>query len=164
MVQLLEMTPWWIYLLLAYFLLIGVRAAKPTIISLRKLAVVPLFFFGWSLYTLLSDLDNRYFFLIPWTLALLLGNLLGFFQVRRWPISTNFQKQTVSLPGSWSTLLLSISMFSLKYLFALLYATNPVAYKNPLIFGSDLVLTNLIAGIFLGRFWHFGMTLYQQRD
>ncbi|HEX2582981.1 MAG TPA: hypothetical protein VHL30_02575 [Chlamydiales bacterium] len=162
MFQLLEMTPWWVYLLFAYFLMLGVRASNPTIASFKKLAVLPIFFLGWALYGLLTDLESRYFFLIPWIMALLTGSWIGYLQVSKWPILVDAERQTISLPGSWSTLLLSISMFALKYIFGLIYATHPMAYKNSAIFGTDLIFSNLIVGMFWGRFWHFGHCLYQK--
>ncbi len=164
MFQLLEMTPWWIYLLFTYFLMLGVRASKPTVVSFKKLTVIPIFFLGWAIYSLFADLENRYFFLIPWIFALLAGSFIGYLQVRNWPLLVDAERQTISLPGSWSTLLLSISIFALKYIFGLVYATDPMAYKNSAIFGTDLIFSNLFVGMFWGRFWHFSRSFYQKES
>ena len=122
MFQLLEMTPWWIYILFIYFLMLGVRASNPTVVSLKKLAAIPIFFLGWAIYHLFTDLETRYFFLVPWIFALAAGSFIGYLQVRNWAIRVDPERQTVSLPGSWSTLLLCLSIFSLKFVGALTIA------------------------------------------
>jgi hypothetical protein len=162
MFQLLEMTPWWIYLLFTYFLMLGIRASNPTIVSLKKLAVIPIFFLGWGIYDLFAALESRYFLLVPWFFALLMGFFFGHFQVRNWAILIDPERQTVSLPGSWSTLLLCLSIFSLKYIFGLIYAMSPTACNDWAIFSTDLISSNVIVGAFWGRFWHFSRCLYQR--
>jgi len=162
MFQFLEMTPWWIYILFTYFLMLGFKAANPTVASLKRLAMIPLFFLGWAIYHLSTDLEERYFFLLPWFLALAMGSYLGYLQVRNWTIRTDQERRTLALPGSWSTLLLCLSVFALKYVFGLIYATNPTAHLNASVFGTDLIVTGVIVGMFWGRFWHFSRSLYQK--
>ena len=164
MVQLIEITPWWIYLLFTYFLMLGVRASTPTVASLKRLSVIPLFFLSWSLYHLYTSLENRYYFLAPWMVALLLGSFLGYLQVRNWIIRVDQERGTIDLPGSWSTMFLCLSFFIVKCLYGLTYTTYPTAYQNPAIFSSELVFSALFVGMFWGRFWHFSRAFYTAYD
>ena len=50
----LNSTPWWIYLLFFVLLQRGVNASKTRIVSLKKLAVLPLVLSVWSIWELLS--------------------------------------------------------------------------------------------------------------
>jgi hypothetical protein len=159
MIQFLEMTPWWIYILFIYFLMLGFKAANPSVASLKRLSIIPLFFLGWAIYHLSTDLEERYFFLLPWGLALAAGSYLGYLQVRGWAIGVDQERRTLILPGSWSTLLLSLSLFALKYAFGFVYATNPTAHLNASVFGADLLASGIIVGMFWGRFWHFSRVL-----
>jgi hypothetical protein len=164
MFQLLEMTPWWVYILLTYFLMLGVKASNPSVVSIKKLAVIPVFFLCWAFYNLVADLESRYLFIIPWLFALLIGSFFGYLQVKNWQIQVDVERKTISLPGSWSTLALCISIFAVRYVFEYVYATNPIAYKNSNLFCSDLIFSNLIIGMFWGRFLHFGKSFYQEKS
>ncbi|NGX37998.1 MAG: hypothetical protein K1000chlam2_01167, partial [Chlamydiae bacterium] len=46
-------TPWWVYLLFVYFLYVGIKSLKPRVISLKKILILPLILFVWSLYGLI---------------------------------------------------------------------------------------------------------------
>lgn len=87
--QTLMQTPWWVYVLLVYLTIAGVKASKPQVIPLKKLFIIPAVFTFMSIHTLLTSVALNYFNVTSWVIAILIGGGLGWWQIYRFFTSTD---------------------------------------------------------------------------
>lgn len=147
----LDGTPWWVYLLFFYLVLMGVKAAKPQTVPILRLLLFPIVLTIWSLMGLYSKWDGPAF--LSWAIALIPGCIFGWLFVRSWKIRFDRKRKTLSLPGSWSTLILVLVIFAVKYFFGYYSATHP-AIPETLMF-AQMISSGIITGIFFGRLANF---------
>ena len=80
--------PWWVYVLLAYLVSIGVKSTKPRTVPVKRVVLLPLLFVAWSFYNLYARLVLGYTSLFPlWVISLAIGACLGVIEVRNWKIA-----------------------------------------------------------------------------
>jgi hypothetical protein len=154
LIEILEETPWWVYFVFAYLLIIGIKASRRRTVTLQRLFVLPSLLTLWSLFNLYERWHGQWIDVLYWTLSLLCGSLLGWRMVAKWKIHIDRQRKILILPGTWSTLILALLFFSLRYGFGYHYATHTSIFHP--VFISDLILSGLISGLFIGRtltFW-----------
>ena len=92
-------TPRWVFPLLGYLIILGIQALQTRIVSLYKLFAIPLVFFGFSIYPLITTAVD-YIVLSSWTIAILLGNVIGFYQLNRLDLKVVKKNFFIHLPGS----------------------------------------------------------------
>ncbi len=151
----LEETPWWVYLVLVYLLIVGFRASQRRRILFKKVLALPIVLIAWSLYNLHERWQGEWIDVGYWILFLVIGSFLGWWSVYRWKIHVDRDHGTLSLPGTWSTLILALSIFIIRYGFGFYYAIHPVISRP--VFIADLLISGVITGLFIGRalnFWY----------
>lgn len=119
-------TPWWVYVLLGYLIAVGVKASKVCIIPFWKVFVLPTIFLSMSLQTLATIETIAFLNIGSWIVAMLVGNLLGWWQVKRLDIKIDKKRSLIQIPGSWDTLLAILIIFIAKYYFGYEKAADPV--------------------------------------
>lgn len=148
MTNIISNAPFWVWPLFAYLLVIGIKASKPSILTLRRLFVVPIVFFAWALHGIFTHNQTSEISIL--VLAMLAGCGLGFLMVRNLNMRFDKINRLVEMPGSWTTLILGLSIFCLKFSQGALSTTRPElkgTWYLLLIEASAAV----IAGIFAGR-------------
>lgn len=145
-------TPWWVFALFVYLVIIGYRATRTQKISLERLAIIPLFFTAWSLYGVFSIYQETLFKVVLWMLSFAFGGIIGWLLVRKTHITVDKAKRLLRIPGSWATLALVVVIFSVKYFFGYTFAVQPELTQHPLYYISDILSSGAISGIFVGRF------------
>lgn len=143
-------TPWWVWVLFIYILMLGIKAKRARVVPLYKILVLPILFVLLSLHTLLEVPLTRvnfsgYFF------PALLGLCLGFWQIWRLHIKVDKKRKLLHIPGSWVTLILVLIVFSSKYYFEYTETINPLVVEQIGFVLSMLIISGLCTGIFLGR-------------
>lgn len=144
-------TPWWVYLLLSYLIAVGIKASKARTIPFWKIFVLPTIFLSMSIQTLMTIENIEYLSLGSWVVAVLVGSLFGWWQVKRLDIKIDKKHSLIQIPGSWDTLLVILIIFIAKYYFGYEKATNPVVVAQLNFKVSMLVLSGMCTGLFLGR-------------
>lgn len=144
-------TPWWVYLLLVYLIIVGLKASKSRIIPFWKLFVLPTIFLSISIQNLTTIENIEYLSISSWIVAMLVGSLLGWWQVKRLDIKIDKKSSLIQIPGSWDTLLVMLIIFVAKYYFGYEKATNPVLVAQLNFKVSMLALSGVCTGLFLGR-------------
>ena len=95
-------TPWWVFPLLGYIIMIVIQSRRTRIVSLYKLFVMPVIFLAISLIALVSA--NPDFIVIGcWLAAIMAGSAIGFFQLARMEILVDVPSRLIQIPGSWSS-------------------------------------------------------------
>ena len=142
--------PWWAYALLIYLLLVGIQAIKPRTISVKKLLLLPLVFVAWSFYGLYARLLLGFLSLLPvWIVFLAVGAYLGVREVHAWHLHKDRRKGEITIPGNYSTLVLMLLIFILKFFWGYYYATHTeISYW---IYCADTSTSALATGFFVGR-------------
>lgn len=143
-------TPWWVYALFVYLLIVGIKSLRPDSASLPRLLIAPTVFIIWSLYSI-----NVKYGLSPttvglWALALSIGIFIGLSILSK-GIKINRQNMLVHIPGSWYPLICFMIFFVLKYSLGVTYAIAPNYATNIFFWTTDILASGLISGIFVGR-------------
>jgi len=144
-------TPWWVFVIFFYLLKVGIDAIKPRIVSLKKLFITPSIFLGISINTLLKSFDFSFPILGVYIVALLLGMIIGFLLTKNSKIKFDHYQKLVKLPGTFSTLFLTLIIFSSKYYLGYSLATNPTIASKTFFIISQLGIMGICSGLFIGR-------------
>lgn len=148
--NILNHTPIWVWILLIYLLKIGIQAGRPRTVSLYRILIGPLIFIFFTLHTV-TEFPPQLLNLTGLALALLLGILLGFWQIKRLPIQVDKKHKLLHIPGSWITLGLILVIFASKFYFGYTAAANPELFYSPGFSFIALAVSGLCTGMFIGR-------------
>lgn len=148
--QMLEGTPWWVWVVFVYVIIIGIKTTKPQIVSLYRLLIVPFIFVFLSLHTLWLTPMN-FLHISVFIMTMLIGIGAGFWQISRLFIEVDRRKKLLSVPGSPVTLILVLIVFVSKYYFGFTEAVHPEMMQNDAFILSMLALSGVCSGIFIGR-------------
>lgn len=142
--------PWWVYILFVYLLSVGLKATKPRTVPIARVVLIPVLFLAWSFYGLYQKLLLEYLSLIPlWIVFLAVGTYFGVKEVQSWRISKGPRKGEVTIPGNYSTLVLILLIFVLKFFWGYFYATRTeISYW---IYFADTCSSAVVTGFFVGR-------------
>jgi len=148
-IAILSGTPWWVFALLALLVGLGVQQLKPRIVRLPRIVVVPGVFLAWGLIALSTRAAAAPGIVLAWFIALMLGAALGWSTTRLDRIRVDRRRGLIYLPGGWTTLVASLSVFAAKYALAVAAALRPQWHAA--IATADVAVSGLSAGYFLAR-------------
>jgi predicted small secreted protein len=150
----LKNTPWWVYVLLVYLIIMGLKATRARTIPMWKLFILPLIFTTMSVHTLMASFTINAFSLVTWIGAISIGVFFGWLQMQRIKLEINREKHEVTLGGSWITLVLVLLIFATKYYFGYQMGMDPtLEYQTHFEF-IVLAVSGIITGFFIGRVWY----------
>lgn len=145
-------TPWWVYLLFIYLIKIGVKASAENVVSMKKLAVLPILFSVMSVHTLLVSFQITGTVIFVWAGSIIIGMVIGWMLVRDMVAKVDKKKWLIQLPGTWSTLILVLITFASKYYFGYELAADPGLVHQSMFEYSLLLVSGACTGLFVGRF------------
>ena len=144
-------TPWWVYVLLAYLIRMGLLATQTRIISFKKLLILPLLLSYFSVQTLMTSYVINNTTISTALIALLLGLVLGYWQVFRLQLKTDKNHFLLQVPGTWSTLVIILMIFCTKFYFHYQLAARPDVINQLLFMLSFLAISIFCCGFFIGK-------------
>ena len=147
----IKCTPLWVWPLFAFLLYRGIKALKTRVVPLKKIFILPAVFISLGLYRLMSSSGTIPLQNLWWLFAFTAGILLGFLLFKRSKIQADKKKYLIKLPGTTSTLIMVLAIFSIKYCFGCISALNPTLAKNIMFLHLKLVTSGIISGLTLGR-------------
>lgn len=150
MLQIILNVPFFVWPLFALLLVGGLRARKANEVPLAILLLLPLIFFGWSLFSFFDKYANHYAAVFLWLVFLVMGFLIGFFHMQTIPLKFEKQTRKVLMPGSWIPLMLSMSIFTSKLSLGMMCSLFPDLHESFLFLGLELFAITIL-GIFAGR-------------
>jgi hypothetical protein len=148
-IDLLKETPWWVYALFILLVAIALRATQRRTLTLKQLFVVPGILTLWNLFWLDERIHNRLSLFLYWAIGVIAGSFFGWLMVRSWKIHAEKLKKRIFLPPTWSTLILVLAIFSVRYFFGFNYLKHPESAAK--LFLADSLSSGVITGIFIGR-------------
>lgn len=153
--QFMVQTPLWVWALLACLIFRGVKARRPARTSLPKLAIIPAIFAIWSL----ADLTRLYGLQRgtagPWLAGLAVGALIGWRLLAHADIRADRAAGIVERPADDTLLPLLLMTFALRYGVGALAATAPDLLFHQAFRVTDLLLSGVFTGIFIGKFTRY---------
>ncbi|OWQ91366.1 hypothetical protein CDN99_09370 [Roseateles aquatilis] len=143
--------PLFVWGILAFILVMGLRQTRTTAMTARRLMILPLAWFCFGAW----GVDSAFGLVSAAGLAWVLGLAGGVAAVRalKWPGNARFDDATQRfvVPGSWVPLGLMLGIFTLKFASGMSLALHPeIARHLSFAVGSSAVF-GLFSGAFLGR-------------
>lgn len=152
--DILSGAPWWVYVLFICLMFVGVEATKTRTVAVRRLVIFPLVFVIWSLFNLYHHVivaGNA--LIVYWIVFLLVGTYCGKKEVQSWKLRIDRNKGQITIPGSYSTIVLILVIFVLRFVWGYYYATKP--HPSHWIYVADTITSALFTGFFVGRSFVF---------
>lgn len=143
--------PWWVYALLVYLVIIGIKALKTHIVSLQKLFILPLIFSVLSISSLVTDLKLSDLIIGVWILTSLMGTLTGWTFVKRLEIQVDKKQRLIEMQGTWCPLVIMLIIFASKYYFGYQLAVKPFLSEDVTFQLGMVSISGLCVGLLLGR-------------
>lgn len=144
-------TPWYVYVILVYLLIVGVKSINGQSVSVIKLALLPVLFMYMSIHELLhGHTSNALSQLATWSVSFAVGAfILGWLPYQKLGVKAGNKPYSVYVPGNWFTLILITITFVIKYMIAALIAMH---YEfSMMTWYSLLFLSGFLTGSFAGR-------------
>ena len=148
MVQIISHTPVYVWLLLAYLVRNGWKAREDYVISWKSLLIMPAVMFVWSMYS--TVIRHGSITMIVWALSLTIGIWLGALTVRKLKLRFDKQRNLIAIAGNWTPMILSMTIFSLRYFLGVMYGMHPDLTGSHSTLAIECVAT-IISGMFTGR-------------
>ncbi|NGX44259.1 MAG: hypothetical protein K1060chlam3_00425 [Candidatus Anoxychlamydiales bacterium] len=148
-IQIFKGPPLWVWPLLTYLLFVGFKAFKPRVVSLKKMFILPLVFFIFSIQRLVGNIN--FFTSLVWITSTIIGVFLSVIIFSKTQIIADKKNNLLKLPGTYSTLFLILISFSLKFYFGFLIGKDPNLLNDSSFFNRYIMAATLSFGMFLGR-------------
>jgi len=148
-IQILLPTPWWVYVLFAYILYVGIKATRMRSVPVLQLFIAPSIFTILSIHTLVGRISDHLLYIIPWGIATAVGIAIGWIEMHRLNIIVDRKNHLLKIPGSVFTLILFLLFFGSKYYYGFMSATDPERTKEI----QFVIFILLISGIGTGIMW-----------
>ena len=149
MMQMISHSPFYVWPLFCLLLWGGWQSRKIYVISWKSLFIMPVIMFIWSIYATIARYGN--ISICWWAISIAIGIWLGSLTVRKLQLRFDKQSSLIEVAGSWIPMILSLSIFCLRYFLGVAYGLHLDLVKNPaLLFILDNVAT-IISGMFMGR-------------
>ncbi|WP_373089840.1 DUF6622 family protein [Sneathiella sp.] len=149
-------TPVWVWVLFAFLLFQGLLAMRTRKTMLVRVFLLPVFFFAWGLYAILTELPGWPMALGAFALVIGIGFLVGWTMASHFP-ATSYDRaaRRVMRPGTPLTLILIIIAFGAKYALSVGIVVNPELSMTT----GFSILYGTTSGLISGAFW--GVTVLQ---
>lgn len=140
--------PFYVWPLFAALIVTGLRARKTHVVPLKRLLMMSALFFTWGAYSIMwrSDIFQE---LVLWE-GLIAGACIGYLLTRCLQLRIDRTNMLVELPGTWLTLTMALSIFTIKFALGAIQSIQPDLQGSWMLIALEL-LAAIISGFFLGR-------------
>ncbi|MGE0723715.1 MAG: DUF6622 family protein [Alphaproteobacteria bacterium] len=151
MVNAIQHTPLWVWALLAVLVWRGLSATRESTGPLWRYAIVPVAIGIWGLSGLVLRYPLSAGAIGVWLGGLALGGLLAWRAAQGVPVRADPARGTITVPGTWSVLVLILAIFAVKYWLAYRLARDPALAVEPSFYLADVGFSGLATGGLAGR-------------
>lgn len=148
MLKIITNAPIYVWPLFALLVWRGLKARKTYIATWKILSILPAAMMIWSVSAFATRYGFRLIFISAVGIAL--GCWLGTNLVKKQNIKFDKTRQLIEIEGNSWPLILSLSIFCLRYFLGVAYAILPELVKNGACMMLECV-TTILSGMFLGR-------------
>jgi predicted Na+-dependent transporter len=157
--QALTQTPLWVYVIFAYCLFVGYKGTQGGVVPFGKMLAIPIIFTVMSIESLYNHFTIDGMVILTYIIALIVGVGLGQLFASMVGLEVDQKKWLLKFPGSYSTLILILLIFSTKYYFGYELGSDPSLAHNSHFEYTMLSVSALITGIFMGRALYYFLRL-----
>jgi hypothetical protein len=144
-------TPVWVWVVFAYGIYTGIKALGERRVSLKTMILLPGVFLFLSVPSLVGIVGQNPLVALVWGLCLLAGLVLGWYLLTPEPVSVDRTAGTLVVPGTWTVLVLFVTIFTVKFVYGFEQAVNPELAAQPGFLLGVFALSGLSTGIVIGR-------------
>jgi hypothetical protein len=153
----LQHTPVWVWILMAFLVYRGLAALSPSVISVRRALILPIVFLVWGLSGLIFDPGDAAARLAGFAIALVLGFVLGrFVALRSAPPRLIPDENSLAMPGSPLPLIIIGLTFVAKYALAVALGFDK-SLQLSIVFEAVL---GAVGGLSAGVLWGLCLTQF----
>jgi Family of unknown function (DUF6622) len=150
-----ENTPIWVWLLLAFLIYRGIVALRPRAVDPRRALILPIVFLVWAIVGLIAQPQDLFAAWLSFAIALAAGAALGVGVANlSWPPTLARGSGLLHLPGAPTTLILACLGFAVKYVSSVAMALHPELRGDFWFCAFYGAQCGALAGIFWG--WTIG--------
>jgi hypothetical protein len=153
--DILRGTPWWVFLLAAVLVWLGLRSLRPRVTTVVRVLVTPTVFIAWGLASLIAGGGSSTTLALVWLLAAVAGVAFAALTVRMKELLVDRVHRLVLMPASPLPLVRNVLVFSAKYALAVAAIMHPEARGQFAVW--DVAVSGASAGYFFG--WVVRFTL-----
>ena len=147
MLDILQGTPLWVYAVYLWICYYGIKACLGGRENRRSLMIVPVVLVVWSLMSLTPSILSS----SAWGGGAVLGSLVGMLLFNAEGARLEGNGETLVLPGTWKTLLISQLFFAVKYYFGYQQAVHPLLLSTSEMLVAVGGVSGFTVGLFCGR-------------
>lgn len=147
----LKNTPWWVYLLFGFILYKGIRSLKTRNVSLKKLFIVPSILIFISFHTILTQISLNFENIVLLLVSFFAGVAIGGWMIKNQDITIDKESELLRVPGGYSTFVMIMLVFIIKYYMGYEEATDPNMLKQDGFETFAIIATSLLGGLFGGK-------------
>jgi hypothetical protein len=162
-IAIIQGTPTWVWVLLAFLLYRGIKAMQASTTPLSKLAIVPLIFAGMGIAHLVASPLAGWTAVAVWIVTLGVGIVGGVYLASQSRFIVDPIARTVMLPGSMLPMVLIAATFIAKFWLGFEMATVSYLPALTTYVAIDAAVSGIVAGIFAGRFLTYWKTMHALR-
>lgn len=148
--------PLWVWLILAYLLLIGIAATKTHKVKPYQLFLMPIIF-GAIKYQAFLTAPILYT-IIPWLTAEIAGFLIN----NNTKIKIIKTSDEIEIPGTYSTLALFLIFFGIKFYLGFAIPTTPCQELQNWLKNVDIITSFLFSGYMFGKATAYSWKFYKK--
>lgn len=145
-------TPIWVWLVLAFLVVRGIKAMKPGETSLGKLAIVPVLFTAWGMWSINARYAGSWQAWALWLVGIAAGAAIGWALLRRLQLRVEPTTGALWRGADYSLLPLLLVTFLVKYGFEVALAMSPELVADTGFRAAYLMTSGGFTGIFVGKF------------
>jgi len=149
--QILQRTPPWVFVLFVALLFLGALQSRPRRIGRARVALMPAIFLPLSLWGVWSAFGPEAFAFGAWLAAV--GTAVLINRYARVPRQVSYAPETrlFHVAGSWTPLAMMMAIFFTRYVIAVSMAMQPSLKAMPLFAAGAGAAYGLMSGSFLAR-------------
>ncbi|SDV48298.1 DUF6622 family protein [Chitinasiproducens palmae] len=144
-------TPWWVYALLAYLVVVGRKAMRDNVTPVGRLFIMPIVLALLSLSSLLTGFTQAGAGAFAWLIGIAAGSVGGWLLMPRDQFQVDTRAHTVWRRGSVVPLCLFLAIFVVKYAFGYMLGTDPSLAHDLGFVCIELIVSGAVTGLFVGR-------------
>ena len=153
--SILRGTPWWVFLLAALLVWLGLRSLRPRVTTLVRVLVTPAVFITWGVASLTAGGGSSPTLVLVWLLTAVAGIAVSMMTVHMQGVRVDRAHRLVLVPASRLPLVRNVVVFSAKYALAVAAALHPEARGQIMVW--DVAVSGASAGYFIGWLVRFGL-------
>lgn len=152
-------TPWWVYLLLVILIQRGIKARRPSVMTIWKLAILPVIFLAMDVLAMVRTRWIDLAMIVMWIVFLIAGGWAGILLVRNVAIRVDRANWIIGLPGLAHPASRDHRVRAEIHDRLHWRVRSDVGELGPVHIAS-LVVGGFITGIFAGRFYAYLLKLF----